>query len=83
MMKDTVDVSGYFYWPLAPGEHEILGTYGFVENFGFFEQRIWIPFTVPPEVESAYLGDLTLFLSKKRLATQRLDDNYSAALEEF
>ena len=87
IMEYKVDETGYFYWTLAPGEYEVLGTYGLAAD-GPFEmmtplaQRVWIPFTAQPE-ESLYLGDLTLELSKNRHAKQRLDDNYSEAIKEF
>ena len=70
VLEYKIDETGYFYLALAPGEYEILGTYGFSADVGLFEmmvplvQRVWIPFTARPE-ESLYLGDLTLDLGKK------------------
>lgn len=89
IMEYKVDKTGYFYWPLAPGEYEVLGVYGFSAEVGLFEmkvplaQPVWIPFTVGPEVESLYLGDLTLELGRNRHLVQRLDDNYSDAVKAF
>ena len=88
IMEYKVDETGYFFWALAPGEYEVLGTYGFAD-VGWFEmkvplaQPVWIPFTVQPEVESLYLGDLTLAVSKNRPIVQKLNDNYSESIKEF
>lgn len=87
IIEYKIDETGYFYWALAPGEYEVLGTYG-LADVGTWEmgvplaQRVWIPFTTQPK-ESLYLGDLTLELSKNRRAKQRLDDKYSEAVKEF
>jgi len=87
IMEYKIDETGYFYWALAPGEYEVLGTYG-LAAVGTWEmgvplaQRVWIPFTVEPG-KSLYLGEITLELSKNRHAKQRLDDNYSEAIKEF
>lgn len=84
-----IDETGYFYWALAPGEYEVLGVYGFSADVGPFEmmvplaQPIWIPFTVHPKVESLYLGNLSLELSKNRHIVQKLDDKYSKSIKEF
>lgn len=89
IMEYKVDETGYFFWTLAPGEYEVLGTYGFSAEVGWFDmmvplaQPVWIPFTVQSEVESLYLGDLTIELSKSRHVVQRLKDNYSQAIKEF
>ena len=86
-MEYKVDETGYFFWALAPGEYEVLGTYG-LADLSFYEwrvplaQRVWIPFTTQPG-ESLYLGDLTIELRRNRQAKQRLDDNYSEAIKEF
>lgn len=86
IMEYKVDDTGYFYWALAPGEYEVLGTYGFSADVGPFDmmvplaQRVWIPFTTQPE-KNLYLGDLTLELSKNRPTKQRLNDNYSEAIK--
>jgi len=87
-MEYKVDETGYFFWALAPGEYEVLGTHGFSAEVGAFDmmvplaQRVWIPFTAQAE-ESVYLGDLTIELRRNRQAKQRLDDNYSEAIKEF
>ena len=89
IMEYKVDETGYFFWALPPGDYEVLGVYGFSAEVGLFEmmvplaQPVWIPFTVQPEAESMYLGDLTLRLNKKRPVVQMLKDNYSVSIKAF
>ncbi|CAG36285.1 hypothetical protein [Desulfotalea psychrophila] len=89
IMEYKVDENEYFYWPLPPGEYEILGVYGFSTETGWLSRQIslaqplWIPFIVEAKVEGLYLGEITLKSHKNQSSNQRINDNYSEAVKEF
>ena len=86
ILEYKIGVTGHFYWALAPGKYEVLGTHGYGGSGGFglmlpLAQRVWLPFTVEPG-KSTYIGDLTLELGKETRPRQRLDNNHSEAMKE-
>jgi hypothetical protein len=76
-----VAMNGRFFWGMTPGKYTLLG-YEYNAGGGITANRLWLHFTVPPRVKSAYLGALHIITAQGRCAVGVKDD-FDAAVSAY